>query len=212
MCRLHLSCFLFRWQKHARQFVTRKILNQKNLLKIWKGKKCKNDAPILKQVVIRLSIIDLSELNLINSQKITANKKKSEQKFSEMKKKSKPLSQVVALSQAALFTSRAVRFWEKIKQMQNKNVSIDDLVSARMAGHRPWPAKIQEFKRNGTQVKFYGTNETGLVKKSEIIPYKFCQDVIAEYLKVPTSDLTVKSLSYHMLFIKATKEVSCVQQ
>lgn len=119
----------------------------------------------------------------------------------------------MATSQAALFTSRAVRLWQVMKK-DHKNLitlKIGDVVCGRMAGHRPWPAKIISFEKNGTQLHFFGTNETGCVKKSEIIPIEFCSTMIQEYLKVPTRDLCSKTLTYHMLFVKATKEVSGIQ-
>lgn len=117
----------------------------------------------------------------------------------------------MATSQAALFTSRAVRLWEVLKKDKNKKVmelKIGDVVCGRMAGHRPWPAKIISFRKNGTELHFFGTNETGCIKKSEIMPIEFCSTVIQEYLKVPTRDLCLKILNYHMLFVKATREVS----
>lgn len=51
----------------------------------------------------------------------------------------KPLNQIIATSQAALFTSRAIRIWDNAKKLQAKKfeLKIDDIVCARMAGHRP---------------------------------------------------------------------------
>lgn len=98
----------------------------------------------------------------------------------------------------------------KKKENPNALVKTSDIVCARMSGHRPWPAKVLEFKRNGTLLKFYGTGEIGTVKKSEIVPYKFCPEIIAEYLKVPIHNLCQRTQLYHLSFVKAIREVSCI--
>lgn len=70
--------------------------------------------------------------------------------------------------------------------------------------------ELIEFRRNGAHVKFFGTNEVGTLKKTEIVPYELRQEMIDQYLQVPITDLCAKTLMYHMSFIKATKEVSCI--
>lgn len=121
------------------------------------------------------------------------------------------VNQLVALSQTALFTSRALRVWDVIKKKNTRaKLDIDDVVLARMSGHRPWPGKITKFGKNGTFVYFFGTQETGVVKRAEIVQLHLCKDVIEEYLKVPLSHISSKTIAYHMQFVKACKEVSCL--
>lgn len=122
--------------------------------------------------------------------------------------KPKSMNQIIASSNTALYTSRAIRMWDAIKKKKNIAIEKNDVVCARMAGHRPWPSKVTDFKRNGVILKFYGTHEIGLVKKSEIVPINLCQEMISEYLKIPTNNVSTKTLLYHMSFIKATKEIS----
>lgn len=185
--------------------------------------------PVMKECRVRLTRIDLSKINLIcptekgiDKSKENAHvelsksydlRKRTQKATVEIQiKKSKSVQQLVACSQAALYTSRAARLWELLKKEnphRNHPIKIDDIVCARMAGHRPWPAQITSFPRNGVQLKFFGTHDIGCVKKLEIIPYKFCQHVLEEYLKVPTTDLCTKTLMYHLSFLKGVKEVSC---
>lgn len=125
----------------------------------------------------------------------------------------KPINQIVALSQTALFTSKALRIWDALRKTHSKaKLEMKDIVLARMSGHRPWPARITEFNRRGTLLFFFGTNETGVVKRAEIVQLCLCKDVIEEYLKVPISQISSKTVSYHMQFVKACKEVSCLEK
>lgn len=128
-----------------------------------------------------------------------------------VEQRTKSLKQIVAASQAALYTSKAIRIWESLKKktVQEKiDLKTNDIVCARMSGHRPWPARIKEFKRNSIFVKFYGTQEEGIVKKSEIVPYDFCEEMISTFLKMSTSDLNNRSLMYHLSFVKACIELN----
>lgn len=171
---------------------------------------------VMKDCRVRLDRINLTEINSIcniNSGEKSHNLRKRATIENLVTKKVKPLNQIVAQSQAALFTSRAVRMWDALKKQCTKNkikIHENDVVCARMSGHRPWPSRVIEFKRNGVLLHFYGTNESGTVKKSEIVPLVLCQEMIAEYLYVPTRHLCSKTLSYHMSFIKSTREVSCI--
>lgn len=169
----------------------------------------------LKECFIRLDRIDVNSFQVLGSEKTEYSLRKRASnpvvKIPKLKPEKK-LNQIVALSQSALYTSRAARLWETIKKQydqQNVKIKIDDIVFARMAGHRPWPSKLIEFRRNGVHVKFFGTNEVGTLKKIEIVPYELCQEMIEQYLKVPIADLSARTLMYHMSFIKAIKEVSC---
>lgn len=142
-------------------------------------------------------------------------KKKYELRNRENVKKieSKPkkrFNQIVAMSQSALYTSKAIRLWDKLTENFVKSkgkLHVEQIVCGRMSGHRPWPAKVQSFGRNGVSLFFYGTNELGIVKKSEIIPYDLCKEVLQQYLNVPTSNMPIKTLNYHTLFIKACREL-----
>lgn len=127
-----------------------------------------------------------------------------------LKPASKSMNKIVASSNVALYTSRAIRMWEALKKHNKVEIKENDTVCARMAGHRPWPSKVLQFKTNGVLMKFHGTGEIGLVKKAEILPINLCQDVIDEYLKIPRIGLSSKTLLYHMSFIKAAKEISCI--
>lgn len=117
--------------------------------------------PVMKECFIRLDRIDLTRVDSLNVRK-KYNLRKSLHCKTEEKKEMPPkplktsVGLTVALSQSALYTSRAARLWEKKKKEISSNVSlqIDDVVCSRMAGHRPWPAKIVEFKRNGTLLRF----------------------------------------------------------
>lgn len=124
----------------------------------------------------------------------------------------KSLKQLAVASQNALCTAKAIRIWESIKKQIAKNIiqlEINQIVCARMSGHRPWPAKVIAIQKNGIKLFFFGTNETGIVKKIDVISYEKCGDVLEQYLKVSISDVANNRLCYHLSFIKACKEVSC---
>lgn len=164
---------------------------------------------------VRLEQIDSTLLKKYKLQ--NKNDSNNQAQAREEKKETPPKSlkpsilAIVASSQSALYTSRAVRLWEqKKKEIFNAPLHVNALVCARMAGHRPWPAIIVEIKKNGTLLRFYGSHNVGIVKKSEIIPYEFCKDIIAQYLKIPTHNLCPKTQLYHSSFIKATREISCI--
>lgn len=128
-------------------------------------------------------------------------------------KAKKSLHQIVALSQMALQTSKAIRMWDVLKKQFVKskvNLIVGQIVCGRMSGHRPWPAKIESFERNGVLLTFYGTNEKGIVKKAEIVPCEQCKEVLYQFLSVPISNISSKTLFYHMSFIKACKEINYV--
>lgn len=129
-------------------------------------------------------------------------------------KPKKPLGQIVALSQAALYTSKASRIWDHLKKDVAKKtlkLDVDQIVCARMAGHRPWPAKIESFGKSGVNLLFFGTHNRGPVKKAEVIPYEMCKEMLEQFLKVPLHDLPNKTQCYHMSFVKACREVSCFE-
>lgn len=172
---------------------------------------------------IDVNKIDLSKCDLGFPKKTQAfGQKKLDSKGYNLRKKatpkpllnpkpvSKSMNQIIASSNTALYTSRAMRMWDTIKKQKNIEIKKNAIVCARMAGHRPWPAKVTDFKRNGVMLKFYGTEEVGLVKKSEIVPINLCQEMISEYLKIPTNNVSTKTLLYHMSFVKGIKEVSCL--
>lgn len=128
-------------------------------------------------------------------------------------KPKKKLNQIVAMSQVALHTSKAIRMWDILKKNFAKtkgNLNVGQIVCGRMSGHRPWPAKVESFERNGVMLKFYGTNENGTVKKAEIIPYEQCKEILDQFLRVPICNIPLKTLNYHMSFIKACREVNYV--
>lgn len=123
----------------------------------------------------------------------------------------KSLLQLVSASKMALHTAKAIRIWENLKRqndIKNMKLELDQIVCARMSGHRPWPSKIVAFQKNGIKLTFFGTHDTGIVKKSEVIPFELCADVLEQYLKVPATDVSNKSLYYHLSFIKACKEIN----
>lgn len=126
----------------------------------------------------------------------------------------KPINNVrtlVAASQMAFYTAKAIRIWDDLKKKNGKNtisLQVDQIVCARMAGHRPWPSKVLKTQKNGIQLFFFGTNEIGVVKRSEIVPYEFCHDVIEQYLKAPTCNVSTRTLMYHLSFVKACKELT----
>lgn len=132
--------------------------------------------------------------------------RKREPKLITVAESQKSMKQLVAVSQMALCTSRAIRLWDALKKQKDKDqLKIDDIVCARMAGHRPWPAKVISFQRNGVKLSFFGTHEEGVVKKSEIILYAICKEMLEQYLKVSVDHIPTKTLCYHMSFIKMPK-------
>lgn len=207
---------------------TRKEESEKKLAKNLKKKSTKKGTirigeTVLKSCTIRLERIDLNTVNNVN-RNVPKNAENGTKKY-DLRTKNlcsannsqakvvppKSIKQIVAISQAALHTAKAIRIWENIKKQHTKDIlTVSQLVCARMSGHRPWPAKILKFQKNGIQLKFYGTNETGTVKRAEVVAYFPCKDVVDEYLKVPMSDLSSRTLDYHMKYIKAVKEVSCI--
>lgn len=205
---------------------TRNEANKKKLAQNLKKTIKKNTLTIgktvLKDCFIRLERIDS---NVVIKNKTIAKNAESDVNGYNLRKKNLPvqlpaqkkqnppksLSQIVAKHQSVLHTSKAIRIWDELKQRHlNASLLVDQIVCARMAGHRPWPAKVLKFQKNGTQLFFYGTNEIGIVKKAEIVSYRYCKDVIDEYLKVQLFGLCSKTLDYHMKFVKAVKEVSGV--
>lgn len=124
----------------------------------------------------------------------------------------KTIMQLALQTQSALCSSRALRLWNILKKRPNK-IEVGQVVCARMSGYRPWPAKIEQMKKNGVLVRFYGTHDKGLVKRSELVPFELCKDVLYEYYSINSSSLCPKTLSYHNLFLKACAEVlgSCQQ-
>lgn len=129
-----------------------------------------------------------------------------------VKRAEKSLKQLVVSSQMAFCTAKAIRIWENLKKQNAKNsiqLKVNQIVCARMSGHRPWPSKIVAIQKNGIKLTFFGTHDTGIVKKSEVIPYELCNDVLEQYLKVPVCDVSNNRINYHLSFIKACKETSC---
>lgn len=114
-------------------------------------------------------------------------------------KPKKSVNQIVAISKAAIHTSKAMRLWEQTRKLSPKDtLNIDQIVLSRMSGHRPWPARVTRHQKNGIALFFFGTNESGTVKRAEVVPFDLCKEIIDEYLKVSISELSRKSLSYHM--------------
>lgn len=128
------------------------------------------------------------------------------------KRAQKSFKEIAVASQMALCTAKAIRIWENLTKENAKNnvpLKIGQIVCARMSGHRPWPSKIVSFQKNGIKLTFFGTHKTGTVKKSEVIPYEQCRDVLEQYLKVPISNVTNNRIYYHLSFIKACSETTC---
>lgn len=184
-----------------------------------KKNKCVGKKFKLKECVVRLNRLEIIEPQTNNSiaksppGRYTLRNRVETTKECPVKER-KPLLQVVAMSQAALYTAKAIRIWEQIKKQAVKDkvqLNVNLIVCARMAGHRPWPARILSFEKNGVSLIFYGTNETGIVKKSEVLPYNICKEMMGEFLKVPLENLCNRTFSYHMLFVKASREVSCIE-
>lgn len=197
-----------------------------NLSRNLKCKKSKSQPqPVMKSCRVRLTRIDPKNIDLINARYNEAKKTGTKQLSMQYelrkratstvlsapvkKTRAKPLNQIVALSQYTLHTSRAIRLWDEIKKKSMSTLKINDIVCARMAGHRPWPGKVMNFDKKGTRIYFYGTHEEGYVKKAEIVPYELVKSVLEEYLHISCSSLCSKTLIYHMSFLKAVKELTC---
>lgn len=184
-----------------------------------KQKKCK--LPVIRECYVILPRNNTKDITLLSQNNTQTHTKSynlrakvvpTASAITERKEKaSKSLKQLVALSQAALYTSKAARLWEALKKQKRDKVQVNDIVCARMAGHRPWPGKVNSFSKKGTLIEFFGTHNSGYVKQTEIIPFHLCKDVLSEYMKVPIADLCVKTMSYHLSFTKAIREVSCTE-
>lgn len=186
-----------------------------------KQKKSKQmNIPIEFNCSVRLTRLSQSEITIM-LHGITENYKFEPKKY-DLRKRSAPREAVpvkttnnvktlVAASQMAFYTAKAIRIWDDLKKKYGKNqISLQDeqIVCARMAGHRPWPSKVLKTQKNGVKLYFYGTHEPGIVKRSEIVPYEFCHDVIEQYLKAPTCNVNTRTLMYHLSFVKACKELT----
>lgn len=140
----------------------------------------------IKECVVRLDRLNLNQIaNLIETQTKDLITVETPRKRYTLRnrvkvtnelptKEKKPLLQIVAMSQAALYTAKAIRIWDVIRKQSIKDkvqLNVNQIVCARMSGHRPWPARVVSLEKNGIALKFYGTNETGTVKKSEVLPY-----------------------------------------
>lgn len=122
-------------------------------------------------------------------------------------KKIKSSGQIVPRSN--LFGAQAKNKWKKAQQQfkLSKEILHEGLiVVAHMAGHRPWPGKITSFHKNGVEIRFFGSNNSGLVKKAEIIPFKYCSEVLLEYLKTQING-NAKDTMYQLMFNKACSEI-----
>lgn len=194
-----------------------KISKTSNQIKKTNRQTSQVSIPRIVECFVRLTKLDKNVIaNLTAPRKLIDDQPKNVRVLRERKspqltiKPKKNLSQIVAISKAALHTSKAMRVWEQLKKQNSKEkLVINQMVLARMSGHRPWPAKVTQFKKNGLCLFFFGTSEIGVVKRAEIIPLILCKEVIEEYLKISVSQLSSKSLSYHMQFVKACKEISC---
>lgn len=185
------------------------------------SKKLKKKMKEYQNCYVRLNRLKPDEIKiLLIGQSSSIDKPKSMKKYDLRKrmpninvvveKPNKSLMKIVAASQAALCTAKAMRIWEALKKQSYKEkiqLNVNQIVCARMSGHRPWPARIISFEKIGTKIIFYGTRELGIVKKSEIIAYEMCKDMLEQYLKVPVSDICNRTLHYHLSFLKACKEV-----
>lgn len=73
--------------------------------------------------------------------------------------------------------------WKKCKtQFKSSDEIIEQnaLVMAKMSGYSAWPSRINEFTKNGKRahVYFFGSNNTGTVDVTEIVPFESCHEVI----------------------------------
>lgn len=201
----------------------RKVLKrtQKNAVilpkKIKQKKAVAVKIPNIMNCVVNLDRLTQSEISRLTKTEVKLDKKYNFRKRETVPKiepkPKKSLNQIVAMSQAALHTSKAIRMWDISKKVFAKSkvdLSVGQVVCGRMSGHRPWPAKIESFEKNGVMLKFYGTNEKGIVKKAEIIPCESCKEILEQYLKVPNCNIPPKTLMYHLSFVKACREVNYV--
>lgn len=175
----------------------------------------------MKECCIRLDKLTPNQINeMINKKtiKICVDKEKKTYELRKrvtnpvisIQKPKKSINQIVAMSQSALHTSKAIRLWDKLKKQYEKkpvHLYLDQVVCARMSGYRPWPAEIKSFEKNGVSVLFFGTYEKGLLRRADVLPYETCKEVIDEYLQIRISEA---SSNMHVLFVKACRETSCI--
>lgn len=133
-----------------------------------KSKAIKNP-PEMKKCCIRLTRLDPNQINLLQKNENLLKPNKIESKKYNLrtrsvaspiinKKPKKSIQQIVAMSQSALYTSKAIRVWENTKKNEKTNnveIFVNQIVCARMSGHRPWPAKVDSFQRNGVSLTFF---------------------------------------------------------
>lgn len=65
---------------------------------------------------------------------------------------------------------------------QNRIIDINDIVCARMTGHKPWPARIIRLycksNRMYAWVKFFGTFQVGEVYLNQCVPFVSCAELL----------------------------------
>lgn len=183
--------------------------NKKNNKVPHEFKNCKVRLTRLSQNEITMMLHGITQNNECEPKKYELRKRAPVE--ATIMKTTSSLNQLVAASQMALYTSKAIRIWEVLKKQHEKsqiNLQVGQIVCARMAGHRPWPSKVVSQQKNGVKLSFFGTHDVGIVKRSQIIPYEFCKDVLEQYLIAPICDISNRTLLYHLSFIKACKELN----
>lgn len=73
-------------------------------------------------------------------------------------------------------------FKQEAKRFENSREKFEkgDAVLAKMSGHCAWPARIDDFTKNGRRIKcfFYGSHNTGTVDINQTIPFKNAFSII----------------------------------
>lgn len=63
-------------------------------------------------------------------------------------------------------------------------ININDIVCARMSGHKPWPARIirlySKSSRMYAWVKFFGTFQVGEVYLKQCVPFVSCAELLLQ--------------------------------
>lgn len=73
--------------------------------------------------------------------------------------------------------------WNKCKteyRSSGLHIEHSTVVMAKMSGYSAWPGRIDDFTKNGKRahVFFFGSNNSGSVDVSEIVPFELCSEMI----------------------------------
>lgn len=118
--------------------------------------------------------------------------------FKSSSKKDRKPNLIVATSQSKCTSKIVDEAWDKCKSYCNQigaSVHPEDVVLAKLKGHKPWPATALGFVSNTkVLVKFFGAKQSetlGYVSITEITPFKHSMDPIRAVLLTMKRDIAL---------------------